>query len=279
MPETRAVIGPHHLSLNTATVRAQWTLAEAIDGCARHGFGGISPWRDKLQEMGAGNAARAIKDAGIGVSGLCRGGWFTAEGALTQAVIDDNRRAVDEAATIGADCLVFVVGGLSEGSRDIRAARNLIEDGLGQTLDYARTAGVKLAIEPLHPMYAADRALVNTTRQALDISDRLGDGIGVALDVYHVWWDPEIEAQIARAGKDRLMAFHVCDWLVPTKDMLNDRGMMGDGIIDIPRLRHVVESNGFSGLVEVEIFSAEDWWKRDADDVMRTIVARAAEFC
>lgn len=279
VPHTRATLQPHHLSLNTATVRAQWTLAEAIDGCARHGFGGISPWRDKLQEMGADKAARAIRDAGIGVSGLCRGGWFTAEGALTQAVIDDNRRAVDEAATIGADCLVFVVGGLPEGSRDIKAARTLIEDGLGQTLDYARAAGVRLAIEPLHPMYAADRALVNTTRQALDICDRLGHGIGVALDVYHVWWDPEIEAQIARAGRERLMAFHVCDWLVPTKDMLTDRGMMGDGVIDIPRLRHAVEANGFAGLVEVEIFSAEDWWKRDADDVMRTIVARAAKFC
>ena len=222
---------------------------------ARHGFGGIAPWRDKLQEMGAANAARAIKDAGLGVSGLCRGGWFTQQGVLTQAVLDDNKLAVEEALTIGAECLVFVVGGLADGSKDLEAARNMVEDGLGQTLEFARSAGMKLAIEPLHPMYAADRACVNTMRQALDICDRLGDGIGVAVDVYHVWWDAEVHAQIARAGKDRLMAFHVCDWLVPTTDMLNDRGMMGDGVIDIPHLRSSVEANGFNGLVEVEIFS------------------------
>lgn len=273
------IVTPERLSLNTATVREQWNLAQCIDGCERHGFGGIAPWRDKLQEMGVDNAARAIKDAGLAVSGLCRGGWFTAEGALTQAVIDDNRRAVDEAVAIGAECLVFVVGGLPEGSRDIHDARAIVEEGLAKTLDYARTVGMKLAIEPLHPMYAADRACVNTTRQALDICDRLGDGIGVAADVYHIWWDPEIEAQIARAGKDRLMAFHVCDWLVPTRDMLTDRGMMGDGVIDIPRLRNAVENQGFDGLVEVEIFSAENWWKRDADEVMRTVIERAERFC
>ncbi len=274
-----SMLQPHQLSLNTASVRAQWDLGQCIEGCARHGFGGISPWRDKLQEMGVAAAARAIRDAGLGVSGLCRGGLFTAEGRLTEAVIDDNRRAVDEAAAIGAECLVFVVGGLPAGSRDLEGARSLVEDGLGRTLDYARAAGVRLAIEPLHPMYAADRACVNTTRQALDICDRLGGGIGVALDVYHVWWDPEIEAQIARAGKARLLAFHVCDWLVPTRDMLTDRGMMGDGVIDIRRLRRAVQANGFEGLVEVEIFSADNWWKRDADEVMRTIAARAAEYC
>ena len=138
---------------------------------------------------------------------------------------------------------------------------------------------MKLAIEPLHPMYAADRACVNTTRQALDIAERLGDGIGVALDVYHVWWDPEIDAQIVRAGKERIMAFHVCDWLVPTKDMLTDRGMMGDGVIDIPHFRKAVEEQGFDGLIEVEIFSADNWWKRDPDDVMRTVADRVARFC
>jgi sugar phosphate isomerase/epimerase len=270
------MLTPDRLSLNTATVREKWTLEDCIDGCARHGFGGIAPWRDKLHEMGATKAARAIRDAGLSVSGLCRGGWFTAAGSLTQQVIDDNRRAVDEAAEIGATCLVMVVGGLPEASRDLALAHQLVEDGLARTLDYARDAGVKIAIEPLHPMYAGDRACVNTMRHALDICDRLGDGIGCALDVYHVWWDADLKAQIERAGRERLMAFHICDWLLPTKDLLTDRGMMGDGVIDIRLLRSWVESNGFDGLNEVEIFSADNWWKRDPDEVLQTIVARAA---
>ncbi|MCR4268319.1 sugar phosphate isomerase/epimerase [Nitratireductor sp. ZSWI3] len=270
---------PHRLSLNTATVREKWSLAECIEGCLRHGIGGISPWRDKLQEMGVDKAARAIREAGLAVSGLCRGGWFTASGAVDRTVIDDNRRAVDEAAAIGAACLVMVVGGLAKDSRDLPGAWALVEEGLARTLDYAREAGVRIAIEPLHPMYAADRACVNTMRHALDICDRLGPGIGCAVDVYHVWWDNELEAQLQRAGKDRIMAFHICDWLVPTRDLLTDRGMMGDGVIDIPRLRGLAESNGFSGLNEVEIFSALDWWRRDADEVLATIVRRGRTAC
>jgi sugar phosphate isomerase/epimerase len=266
--------GADRLSLNTATVRAQWTLAQCIDGCARHGIAGVSPWRDKLHECGVSRAERLIRDAGLQVSGLCRGGWYTAEGALTPAVLDDNRRAVDEAAEIGAACLVMVVGGLAQGSKDIDAARALVRDGLAATLDYARTVGMPVAIEPLHPMYAADRACVNTARHALDLCDQLGSGVGVALDVYHVWWDYEIAAQIARAGRDRLLAFHICDWLVPTRDLLNDRGMMGDGVIDIPHLRGLVEQQGFDGLLEVEIFSTEDWWRRDPDDVLATLCER-----
>ena len=272
-------LGPERLSLNTATVSKQWNLAQCIDGCVRHGFGGIAPWRDKLQEMGAAAAARAIRNAGLQVTGVCRGGWFTERGALDAAVIDDNRRAVDEAEEIGAACLVMVVGGLSAGSRDLPAAWRLVEDGLAATLEYARAAGVKVAVEPLHPMYAADRACVNTMRQALDLCDRLGEGIGVAVDVYHVWWDSELDVQIARAGRDRLLAFHICDWLVPTRDMLTDRGMMGDGVIDIPRLRRLAEQNGYSGLNEIEIFSGLDWWRRDADEVLATIAERAQTVC
>ncbi len=267
------------MSLNTATVRTQWGLAECIEGCRRHGIGGISPWRDKLHEMGVAAAATAIRDAGLAVSGLCRGGWFTASGSLGPEVLDDNRRAVDEAAEIGAACLVMVVGGLTDGSRDLPGAHALVEDGLARTLDYARTVGVPVAIEPLHPMYAADRACVNTLSHALDICDRLGDGIGVALDVYHVWWDPDLPRQIARAGRDRILAFHVCDWLLPTRDLLTDRGMMGDGVIDIPGIRAMVEAVGFDGLTEVEIFSALDWWTRDPDDVLATMVARGRSAC
>ena len=258
------------LSLNTATVSKQWTLAQCIDGCARHGIGGISPWRDRLHEMGVDAAARAIRDAGLGVSGLCRGGWYTAEGALTRAVLDDNKRAVDEAAAIGAACLVMVVGGLPQGSKDIDAARAIVTEGLAHTLDYARSVGVKIAIEPLHPMYAADRACVNTTTQALDICDRLGDGIGVALDVYHVWWDPDLAAQISRAGKDRLLAFHVCDWKSPTEHILLDRGLMGEGCIPLRQIRGWVEDTGFDGYVEVEIFS-ERYWSQDQHDFLQQI--------
>jgi sugar phosphate isomerase/epimerase len=265
---------PARLSLNTATVRAQWDLRQCVEGCLRHGLGGIAPWRDKLHEAGVQEGARMIRNAGLAVSGLCRGGWYTAEGALTPAVLDDNRRAIDEAVAIGAACLVMVVGGLPPGSKDIGGAREIVAEGLARTLDYARTAGMPIAIEPLHPMYAADRACVNTTAQALDICDVLGPGIGVALDVYHVWWDPDLARQVERAGRRRLLAFHVCDWLVPTRDLLLDRGMMGDGVIDIAATRALVEAQGFEGPLEVEIFSAANWWKRDPDEVLATIVDR-----
>ena len=274
-----AGVAPERLSLNTATVRAQWGLAQCIEGCARHGLGGIAPWRDKLHEMGVRAAAKAIRDTGLAVSGLCRGGWFTATGEITAEVIDDNRRAVDEAAEIGAACLVMVVGGLPGGTRDLARAHALVEEGLARTLDHARAVGMPVAIEPLHPMYAADRACVNTMGHALDICDRLGEGIGVACDVYHVWWDPDLHDQIARAGRERLLAFHVCDWLVPTRDLLTDRGMMGDGVIDIPGIRAAVEAEGFDGLIEVEIFSALDWWRRDPDEVMSVVAERGRTRC
>lgn len=266
------------LSLNTATVREQWNLRECVDGCVRHGIGGIAPWRDKLQEAGVSEGARMIRDSGLTVTGLCRGGMFTADGVLSQAVIDDNKRAVDEAVAIGSQCLVMVVGGLPASSKDIDGARATVTEGLGKTLEYARSVSMPIAIEPLHPMYAADRACVNTMGQALDICDQLDPdqtgAMGVACDVYHVWWDPDLDAQITRAGKNRLLAFHICDWLVPTSDMLLDRGMMGDGIIDIAGIRKKVEAAGFDGLNEVEIFSAENWWKRDADEVLQTMVER-----
>lgn len=267
------------LSLNTATVKAQWSLAEAIEGCARHGIGGISPWRDVLHDMGVENAARAIRDAGLTVTGVCRGGMLTAatdDGFST--ALDDNRRAVDEAAALDAECLVMVVGGLVEGSKDIAGARNQVRDGLAATLEYARSANVSIAIEPLHPMYAAERACVNTMKHANDLCDELGPGIGIAVDVYHVWWDPDLESEVKRAGKERLLAFHVCDWLVPTTDMLLDRGMMGDGVIDIPHIRAMVEAEGFSGLNEVEIFSQNNWWKRDGDEVLKTMIERSVTF-
>ncbi|GGI21531.1 sugar phosphate isomerase/epimerase family protein [Bradyrhizobium guangdongense] len=272
------------LSLNTATVRKQGDLVEIIDACARHDIRAIDPWRDQVAAAGLDRAARAVRDAGLELSGYCRGGMFTSDVAHRGEVRDDNRRCVDEAKALGAPCVVLVVGGLpqysrpgSEASRDIFAARGQVEEALAEMLDYARQAKLPLAIEPLHPAYAADRACVNTTKQALDICDRLDPDrtgmLGVALDVYHIWWDPELMGQIARAGQDRLLAFHVCDWLVPTKDILNDRGMMGDGVIDIKSVRAAVEAQGFAGYSEIEIFS-NDWWSKPMDEVLRACIAR-----
>ena len=264
------------LALNTATVGAQWNLEQCIDGCIRHGIGGIAPWRDKLDACGADKAARMIRDAGLRVTGLCRGGMFpAATPAERAAALDDNRKAIDDAATIGAECVILVVGGLPDGSRDIASARQQVQDGIAGVLEHARAANVPLAIEPLHPMYAADRACVNTLKQANDMCDALGEGVGVAVDIYHVWWDPELKAEVARAGAaGRILGFHVCDWLVPTSDLLLDRGMMGDGVIDIPKIRGWVEAAGYDGCSEVEIFSQNNWWQRDADEVLATCIER-----
>lgn len=272
---------PGPLSLNTATVKEQWSLQQCIEGCARHGITGISPWRDKLAEYGVQQAAKHIRDTGLTVTGLCRGGMFpAADVAGRQAAIDDNRRAIDDASALNAQCLVLVVGGMPAGSKDLAGARAQVQDGIAAVLEHAKAAGLPLAIEPLHPMYAADRACVNTLAQALDICDALGSGpddrhLGVAVDVYHVWWDPQLKAQIDRAAK-RVLAFHVCDWLVPTADLLLDRGMMGDGVIDIPAIRGMVEAVGYDGFCEVEIMSAGNWWRRDADEVLKTCIERHA---
>jgi sugar phosphate isomerase/epimerase len=260
------------LSLNTATTRKQWGLAQAIDGCVRHGIRGISPWRDQVAAMGLNNAVSSIRSNGLAVSGLCRGGFFSAKNWR-----DDNRRAIEEAHALGAQCLVLVVGGLPPGSKDLGAARETAKDSISEILPEARNAGVPLAIEPLHPMQAAERSCINTLEQALDVCDEMGEGIGVAVDVYHVWWDPKLEQQVRRAGKKRILAYHICDWLVPTRDLLNDRGMMGDGVIDLPRIRGWVESAGYAGFHEVEIFSELDWWKRDPDEVLRICMQRHRE--
>jgi sugar phosphate isomerase/epimerase len=215
--------------------------------------------------MGLSQARRSIREKNLTVTGLCRGGFFTAKDWR-----DDNRRAIEEAHELGAQCLVLVVGGLLPGSKDLVRSREAVKDGIATILPEARKAGVPLAIEPLHPMQAAERACINTLEQALDLCDFFKDGIGVAVDVYHVWWDPKLQQQIARAGKKRLLAYHICDWLVPTRDLLNDRGMMGDGVIDLPLIRSWVESGGYAGFQEVEIFSELDWWKRDPDEVLAT---------
>lgn len=275
------------LSINTATVRAQWSLPQIIDGCARHGVRMISPWRDQVAAAGLKETSQRLRDTGITLSGYCRGGMFPAvDRAGRKAVLDDNRRAVDEALALGAPCLVLVVGGLPKdgdgriASKDILGAREMVRDGIGDLLEYARPSGMPLAIEPLHPMYAADRACVNTMAHANDLCDELGAGVGIAVDVYHVWWDPHLKHEIERAAgatPSRLLAYHICDWLVPTTDLLLDRGMMGDGVIDLPLIRSWMEAVGYRGPHEVEIFSANHWWKRDPDEVLLTCRLRHAE--
>ena len=283
------------LSINTATLRGAGTLDRIIECCVRHGIRAISPWRDQVHAIGLERTAELVREHTLELSGYCRGGMYPAiDAAGRRRAIDDNRRTIDEARALDAACLVLVVGSLPgalEGrpqSKDLFAARSDVHDGIAATLEHARAADMPLAIEPLHPMYAADRACVNTLEQALDLCDAIdpatgeapGGGtrtraaLGVAVDVYHVWWDPKLEAQIARAGRERLLAFHVCDWLVPTRDLLNDRGMMGDGVIDIPRIRGWVEAAGFDGYSEVEIFSSDNWWKRPEDDVLATCIER-----
>ena len=277
------------LSINTATVRKQrgveQPLTDIIEACAKRGIRAISPWRDQVCSAGLENVSRLVKTHGIALSGYCRGGMFPAvDAAGLKAALEDNRRAVDEACELNARCLVLVVGGLpgalagKAAHKDIALSRMQVHEGIAELLDYAKQKKMALAIEPLHPMYAADRACINTMEQALDVCDALdplGTGaLGVAVDVYHVWWDPKLEAQIKRAGKDRLLAFHVCDWLTPTTDLLNDRGMMGDGVIDIPKIRGWVETEGFAGYSEVEIFSTGNWWQREAAEVLDTCIAR-----
>lgn len=282
------------LSINTATVRrqrgAEVPLDRIIDQCAQRGIRAISPWRDQVGAVGLDSIAAQLRAHGIALSGYCRGGFFPApDAAGLRAALDDNRRAIDEAKTLGAPCLVLVVGALPgalDGQalyKDIQRARSEVRDGIAASLEHAREVDMPLAIEPLHPMQAADRACINTLEHALDLCDELdpqrSGALGVALDVYHVWWDPKLEQQIARAGRERLLAYHVCDWLTPTRDLLNDRGMMGDGVIDLKAIRAMIEAAGYFGPQEVEIFSAENWWKRPGDEVLEVIKQRVATVC
>lgn len=277
------------LSINTATVRknrgVEQPLTAILEACAVRGIRAVSPWRDQVAAAGLPVISKLVKTHGLELSGYCRGGMFpAADTAGLKAAHDDNRRAVDEACELNAACLVLVVGGLpgalagKAAHKDIALSRSQVHDGIAALLEYARACKMPLAIEPLHPMYAADRACINTLEHALDVCDALDPAstgaLGVAVDVYHVWWDPKLEAQIRRAGKERLLAFHVCDWLTPTTDLLNDRGMMGDGVIDIPKIRGWVEAQGFAGYSEVEIFSAGNWWRRDSGEVLDTCIAR-----
>jgi sugar phosphate isomerase/epimerase len=261
------------LSVNQITTQ-RWSLREAVEGCAGAGVGWIGVWRDKVQATGTAEAARLLRSAGLRASSLCRGGFFPAPTVSERrARIDDNRRAIDEAAEVGADVLVLVAGPAPD--RDLEAARRMVEDGIAELLPYAAERRVRLAIEPLHPMYAGDRSVIVTLAHANDLAERLASPwVGVAVDVYHVWWDPCVYREIARAGSN-IIGFHVSDWLVPPPDHLLGRGMLGDGIIDLRRLREAVDAAGYTGPIEVEIFN-QQVWDTPGDEVLTRIRDRFA---
>ena len=261
------------LSLNVWTTKG-WSLPEAVAGCARMGIPGIGLWRDKVAEVGVARAARLAADAGLTVTSLCRGGFFTAGPAAAAG----NRRAVEEAAALNASVLVLVAGGLPPGSKDLPAAREMVADGIAELAPYAAEHGIRLAIEPLHPMFCADRAVVSTLGQALDIADRIGaPNVGVCVDTYHVWWDPQVYPQIARAA-GRIYVFQVCDFLVPIPpDALLGRGHVGDGVVDVPALARAVAATGYDGFIEVEIFN-QPVWDTPGDQTLRILAARHREY-
>jgi sugar phosphate isomerase/epimerase len=245
--------GGGRLSLNQMTIPG-WSVGEAIDGCARHAIRYIGLWRERVAEFGIDASVRAARDAGVRVSSLCRGGWFPAvTAAERRARIEDNRRAIEEARALGTATLVLVCGPAPD--RDLDGARRMVEDAVVELAPHAAECGVRLAIEPLHPMFAADRSVVATLAQAAAIAERCPpDRVGVLVDAYHVWWDPAVYAQIARAGP-KIFGFHISDWVVPLPDVLFGRGMMGDGVIELRRLKLAVDAAGYAGPIEVEIFN------------------------
>lgn len=259
------------LSLNQITVN-RLSLAEAVEACVRHHVRSIGVWRDKIEQAGgATKASRILKASGLQVSSLCRGGFFPAKTKKERDErIADNLKAIEEAAEIGTDVLVLVCGGLN--GCTIGDARKMIEDGISAIVSHATISNVKLGIEPLHPMFAADRSVVCSLREANDLAEKFDDTVGVIVDVFHVWHEADIYLQIARASKS-ILGFHVSDWQVPLPDILLGRALMGDGVIEINKLRTAVEASGFDGLIEVEIFNREVW-DTDADEILGVIQSR-----
>ncbi|MEV8430267.1 sugar phosphate isomerase/epimerase family protein [Streptomyces chartreusis] len=266
-------------SINQMTVK-QLSMPELVKECARLGVGNVGLWREPVQSYGLEATAELVRDAGLTVTTLCRGGFLTAiEPGERAKALYDNRLAVDEAATLGTDVLVLVSGGLPAGSRDLHGARERIADALGELGPYAEERGVKLAIEPLHPMYAADRCVVSTLAQALDLAERFpAHQVGVTVDTYHIWWDDTAPAQIARAGAGgRIHTFQLADWTTPLPEgVLNGRGQIGDGAIDMREWKGYVEAAGYDGAIEVELFN-DGLWARDGREVLAETARRFVE--
>jgi sugar phosphate isomerase/epimerase len=265
-------------SINQMTVK-QLSLPELTVACRELGVGNVGLWREPVQAYGVEAAAKLVRDAGLTVTTLCRGGFLTAVDADERArALADNRRAVDEAATLGTDTLVLVSGGLPPGDKDLRAARERIADALAELGPYAERHGVRLAIEPLHPMYASDRCVVSTLTQALDLAERFpAHQVGVTVDTYHIWWDDRAPEQIARAGEGgRIHTFQLADWTTPLPEgVLNGRGQIGDGAIDMREWQGYVEAAGYTGAIEVELFN-EGLWARDGREVLAETAQRFA---
>ncbi|MEV8107113.1 sugar phosphate isomerase/epimerase family protein [Streptomyces sp. NPDC088135] len=267
------------LSINQETIK-QWSLPELAEGCVKAGIDKVGLWRAPVQGYGVERTAALLADHGLSVTSLCRGGFFTAlDPAERSRALDDNRAALDEAAALSTDTLVLVSGGLPEGSKDLHGARERIADALGELAPYAAERGVRLAIEPLHPMFASDRCVVSTLSQALDLAERFpADRVGVVVDTYHIWWDDQAPAQIARAGAGgRIHSFQLADWITPLPaGVLLGRGQLGDGSVDFRAFRTLVEATGFDGPVEVEIFN-EGLWARDGGEVLAEVASRYSE--
>lgn len=264
------------LCIHQVTLLQQWSLPQFVDGMARHGVRSVAIWRDKLAECGVAQGARRIADAGLAVTSLCAAGLVTTPDETEgRRALDELARAIDDAAAIRAGTLMFVAGGIDPRDKDLAGTRARVLERLDRIAPHARAAKVKLALEPLHPMACGTRSVLSTLSIANDWCDRLAqdDVFGIAIDTYAVWWDPALPAEVRRAGR-RIVNFHVSDWLVDTRDLRLDRGMPGDGVIDIAGIRRMVEDTGFVGPVEVEVFSARDWWQRDPDEVVRVIKQR-----
>jgi sugar phosphate isomerase/epimerase len=258
------------LCLHTQTTKP-WTIEECVKNYSAAGISGITIWRNVLENKNLGEVKRLLDDSNLDVVSLCRGGFFPSvdAGKRTMA-IEDNLLAIDQAAAVGAPLIVLVCG--ADGRQSLEKSRDQVKEGIIRILPHAQSACVKLAIEPLHPMYAGDRSAVNTLRQANDMAAEINsEWVGVAVDIYHLWWDPTLKVEIERcAAQKHLFAFHVCDWNVPTVDFLNDRGLMGEGCINIPEIRSWVEATGFRGYNEVEIFS-DKFWATDQNKYLEKI--------
>lgn len=263
------------LSLNQITTN-RWSLREAVDGCLASDLRWIALWRSKVAETGLAESKRMIRESGLRVSGLCRGGSFPAGSAAErQRRLDDNRRAVEEAAELGAGVLALVCGAAPD--RDLDRARGWVAEGIDRLAPFAKSYGVKLGIEPLHPMYAAELSVVVSLAQAIDLAERYDpQDVGIVVDAFHVWWDPELYAQLRRAG-GRIVGYHVSDWIVPTPHLLKGRGMMGDGVIALRRIRQAVEEAGYLGPIEVEIFN-EALWDRPGEETIALMKRRYLQY-